>query len=478
MTTRINTNVSSLVAQTHLLRSNDLLQESLTRLSTGLRINTGADDPAGLIASETLRRDITSVEKAVSNTERAVQLIATADSALDEVSGILNDIRGLVVEAANVGVLSDEQVAANQLQVDSSLDAINRISQVTTFQGRKLLDGSLDFIVDSGDANLTDLNIRQANFGTAAQIAVDITVTTAATRATLSVGAGAFGGAGNSIEDNLTIRITGSKGSEVFTFQAGATNTQIISAIDGVTDATGIDASTTGADLVLTSTDYGSGAVVEIEVIEEDTANGANFTATLGDTIDRNTGADVVATVNGVTANGDGNNLSTNTSTLALGASVAANFTGSITFNIIGGGATFQLGPNVVSNQQIGVGVTSVNIAELGGSSGRLYELRSGQDKALDTDVTGAQLIVDEAITEVAQLRGRLGAFERTTLGANIRSLNSTLVNLSDAESSIRDADFAKETAKLTKAQILVQAGTAVLGIANQNPQNVLGLLR
>src|SRR6187431_1859359 len=106
---RINTNVSSLVAQTSLGRANSQLQTALTRLSTGLRINSGKDDPAGLIASENLRRDITAIGKAITNTERANQLIATADSALSQVSNLLNDVRGLVTEAANSGVLSDEQ---------------------------------------------------------------------------------------------------------------------------------------------------------------------------------------------------------------------------------------------------------------------------------------------------------------------------------------------------------------------------------
>ena len=121
------------------------MQQALTRLSTGLRINSGKDDPAGLIASESLRADITSIDKAISNSTRANLLIGTADSALGQVSSLLNDIRGLVVEAANVGTLSTEQIEANQLQVDSSLEAINRIAQTTTFQGRRLLDGSLAF---------------------------------------------------------------------------------------------------------------------------------------------------------------------------------------------------------------------------------------------------------------------------------------------------------------------------------------------
>src|SRR5882757_10334731 len=138
MSTRINTNVSSLIAQNTLSRSNADLQQSLTRLSTGLRINTGKDDPAGLIASENLRSDITSITKAISNTDRANEVIATADSGLGQASDLHNNIRGLVTEAANEGALSTDQVKANQLQIDSSLEALNRIAQTVTFQGRKL----------------------------------------------------------------------------------------------------------------------------------------------------------------------------------------------------------------------------------------------------------------------------------------------------------------------------------------------------
>ena len=148
-----------------------------------------------------------------------------------------------------------------------------------------------------------------------------------------------------------------------------------------------------------------------------------------------------------------------------------------VAFTISGGGAVFQLGPDVVSNQQARIGIASIATAKLGGPSGRLFELRSGNSRALDTDVNGAAQLVDEVITKVTQIRGRLGAFQRTTLESNILSLQDTLENLTAAESSIRDADFASETAALTRAQILVQSGTSVLAIANQNPQNVLALL-
>lgn len=688
---RINTNVSSLIAQTNLGRSNSQLQVALNRLSTGLRINSGKDDPAGLIASENLRRDITAADKAISNSERANQFIATADSALAQISNLLNDIRGLVTEAANTGILSDEQIAANQLQVDSSLEAIDRISQVTTFQGRKLLDGSLDFQTTyaSGGASVLDLEITQANLGVAGSVDVTVDITAAATQASITntgfspsaatqatgtvtltsasltvsaVAAGAADGvagnatdivfqaaadivqsagtltlstgtidltaaAGGTAYDNLTIviadatgatsaaydsgtntltisvddggsgdttqdiadaidaegtfttanvtggavaydpldnatllnqtaggddgttgavyagstitvdvavnatvaqvataidgladfsasalsggvtafdtadfaapflnqlsggadagtsdvldadlvvKIAGTTGSEVFTFQAGATLSQVVNAVNLVSDSIGVEATAGTGAIEFRSTAYGSDAFVDFEVIDEGTGGG--FETGLSAT--RATGTDVVANVNGFSANGDGNTLSINTAVLDFSLTVADGSSTDVNFTIGGGGALLQLGPNVVGNQQARIGVGSVNTAKLGGVDGRMYQLRSGGTAALDTDPTTAYRITDAAITKVTSIRGRFGAFQRTTIETNIASLKDTITNLTEAESSIRDADFAKESAALTRAQILVQSGTAVLQIANQSPQQVLALLR
>ena len=586
--TRINTNVSSLMAQKTLAKSNVSLQTSLTRLSTGLRINVGKDDPAGLIASEALRSDITSTQKAITNSQRANQMIGTADSALGQASSLLNDIRGLVTEAANVGALSDQQIAANQLQVDSSLEALNRISQTTSFQGKRLLDGSLDFIT-TATANfddVTDMNIDQASLGTTGSMAVEVAITAAATQAeitatvaatgaaiatfdwepiagnTLTIEAPAAGSAYNgvdvvlvedagivataaeanynSVTSTLTIKVSsigatdttmatilaaieadtdftasgdagdytsgtvvsgtvvgelgddtvgadassgltgalvfelrGTKGTEVFNFADDTTGAQMAAAINLVSDATGVTAvygNPVVTTLYLTSTDYGEGAFVEYKEISD--AGAFTPSAT------RVTGTDIAATVNGVTADGDGNTLTINTATLDMTTTIAAGETDTIQFSITGGGALFQLGPDVVSNQQARVGITSVNAGSLGGTSGRLFTLGSGGTNALATDATTAAEIVDQVIAKVTSLRGRLGALQRTTIDSNINTLSDTLENLTDAESSIRDADFAAETASLTRAQILVQSGVSVLGIANSNPQNVLALLR
>jgi flagellin len=701
---RINTNVTSLVAQNILGRSNKSLEQALSRLSTGLRINSGKDDPAGLIASENLRSDISSIQKAISNTDRANQVIATADSALGQVSSLLNDIRGLVTESANSGALSDEQIAANQLQIDQSLEAINRIAQTTKFQGRTLLNGSLDFTISAGAnySNITNLRVDQANLGATGELAVAVEVTTAATQASVQVtnidlstaaaqavnsaavtatqieatdgvityGTGtltiealaggdaegaegndvatvtiAYGGVAgavytaatntlavtvvpadgaadvtdivnainagadfdatvganalvnqaaatpislttslsggqdastdtititsaentndynatglvfiqdttlaantavasyNSDDDNIEVRINGTRtyaqiataigalddftaaattgtgvvngdalglddaslaavvtnttagnpgglsedvvfelsgatGAEVFNFQAGTTLDSVVNAINLFTDATGVTASGATTTLTLSSSAYGSNAFVDVKVLSEDSTG--DFTTAISQGT-RGTGTDALARINGLLATANGNALSVNTAALDVSIELEAAFTGTINFDITGGGALFQLGPDVVSNQQVRIGINSLNTARLGGSAGKLYELQSGGDSALAEDPTTAASIVEEAINQVTNLRGRLGAFQRTLLETNKNALSDTLVNLTDAESAIRDADFAAETAALTRAQILVQSGTTVLSIANQNPQNVLALLR
>ena len=469
---RINTNVSALLSQQRLGRANESLQTSLSRLSTGLRINNGKDDPAGLIASTNLRRDITVVSKAISNSEQAGRLIGTADSALGEVSSLLDDIRGLVSESANSGVLSDDQIAANQLQVDSSLEAIDRIAQSTTFQGKNLLDGSLGFIVGSltNSSSVSELKIDQATIGSSGALAVDVDITTAATQASLTVASSAF-----NLGDDLVVQISGASGAEVFAFESGSQITQAVNAINLVTDSTGITATNASGVLTLTSSAYGTDAFVAVEVISE--GSGGSFATDIGNTSVRDAGSDIEATVNGIQASGDGNTLSINSSVLDLQATVADGSSTDFSFSIDGGGAVFQLGPEVVNNQQARIGIDAINTGKLGGTSGRLYQLRSGQTADLDTDTSTAANIVDDAINKIGNIRGRLGAFQATTIQSNITALQDTLVNLTDAESAVRDADFAAESAALTRSQILVQSGTSVLAIANQNPQNVLALL-
>src|SRR5829696_5192920 len=125
---RINTNVASLTAQRGLQRSQKSLNETLQRLSSGLKINRGADDPAGLIASESLRSELTGINQAIDNSTRPGNVVSTTEGALSEVASLLLNIKSLVVQAANSGALSVEEIQANQLQVDSAVASITRIS--------------------------------------------------------------------------------------------------------------------------------------------------------------------------------------------------------------------------------------------------------------------------------------------------------------------------------------------------------------
>ena len=276
----------------------------------------------------------------------------------------------------------------------------------------------------------------------------------------------------NRVHDRV-IQLTGASGSETFTFGTGTTQQAMADAINGVADSIGITAAVSSGNLVLTSSEFGTKGIIDIKVLSEGTS-GSYKTNNEG----RSAGTDAVATIDGTTANSEGNKLSINTKTLDVTATVAAGTTGTMSFTIDGGGANFQLGKDVVTGEQARIGIGSFSSGALGNATdGFLYSIRSGETRALATDSIGAQKVVDDVISYVAKARGRLGAFSSTTLESNKVALGDYLANLTEAESSLRDADFAKESAALTRAQILVQSGTSVLAIANQNPQNVLSLL-
>ena len=149
----------------------------LERLSTGLRINRGSDDPAGLIISERIRSDIQAIEQGIKNGERASTVIATTEAALAEVNDLLNSIRALIVESANTGANSKEERDANQLQIDSAIDSISRISNTASFGQLKLLDGSRDYTLSGVSSNAIETaRVNKASFVSAAQLDVEVDV--------------------------------------------------------------------------------------------------------------------------------------------------------------------------------------------------------------------------------------------------------------------------------------------------------------
>ncbi len=195
----------------------------------------------------------------------------------------------------------------------------------------------------------------------------------------------------------------------------------------------------------------------------------------------RTSGADAVATINGALTVGDGLNLQLNTSGLNMSMTLDKTFgAGQTQFAITGGGAKFQLGAQVTTNQQVSVGIGSVSADKLGnGVAGYLSDIvTGGSSSVVGGQNEQASAIIQAAISQVAVLRGQLGAFQKNTLETNQNSLNIALENVTSSQSTIADADFAQETSNLTRAQILTQAGTSVLSTANSQPQAILSLLQ
>jgi flagellin len=515
---RINTNVPSVIAQANLGRTQAELQVRLERLSTGLRINRGKDDPAGLIISERIRSDIEGVNQGIANSSRASAMISTTEGALAEINDLLNSIRSLIVQSANTGATSEAEREANQLQINSAIDSITRISNTATFGGLKLLNGSLDYQLSGVDrAEISKVRVNNATFinNTAVQVDVDV-VGSAQTGALFYNGGTTPPGVALS---GLSLEVSGPTGVEVIQVQSGASLTQIVQGVNNVSALTGVRASVINGNansgIVFESVDFGSRSFVSVKRLAPPPASQDSWSlykfaggvprsadapfpwSTLigsGELIggDRDNGQDVQALVNGTLATGDGLNLKVNSPALGLDltlqAPAATTPSGTSTiFHVTGGGALFQLGPDVTALQQATFGIQSVAASQLGGTfTGATVEflssLKSGQSNSVAASVRRnnfkpASDLLGTAIDEITILRGRLGAFERNVLETNTRSLQSQFENLTASNSVIRDADFATETSLLTRAQILASAGTSTLTLANQQAQQVLQLL-
>ena len=489
--TSINTNVPAMIAQRVLAFQNKGLVTSLERLSTGLRINRGKDDPAGLIASENLRASMNAISAAIGNAQRAEQVVNVAEGGLQEISNLLVELQSLVGKSANEAGTSQEEKDANQLQIDSILQTIDRLANSTSFQGIKLLNGNFDYTTSGVTKTLlTDVTINSAKLAKDATLEVSVTTLVSAQTAGvfLSTG-GTFSGGG---QGGITIEVTGNEGVQQFTFASGSTQASIVSAINSFKDAIGVSASVAGATsagrIELRSSNFGSTEFVRIKELDAPTGKDYIYSAESGgsSTDDlKDTGQDGTVLINGIQATTDG--LSARVSSAGfdvavsiLGTSALNTINGSTTFTITGGGANFNLSPDVNLAGKVSIGIETVTTGNLGKSSvGFLSDLKSGGDSnVVNGDLTAAQQVVNESIKQVSSLRGRLGAFQKNVVGSTITSLGATLENTAAAESTIRDADFAIETAELTRRQILSQAATQSLIIANAQPQSVLQLLQ
>ena len=464
----INTNVSSLIAQRSLAENNQSLNTSLQRLSTGLQINTGADNPSGLIAVQSFNQENTGLTTAISNAGLASNVVGTAEGGLSVVSNLLTQLQGLVGQAANSGGLSADQVSADQLQVDSILNTINRIAANTKFEGTNLLNGNLDYVTSGLHTSaLQNIQLNSALLHDTGAVQVNVDVNKAATKGSLTSTQATVTSSG------VTLEINGNLGSVQLSFASGTTAATIASSINAVTNQTGVTASGNSSGLSLISSNYGSSQFVSVKA--------AAGTYTFAGTSSKGTNAGV--TVNGAAANVQGLHVTYSDAGLDVNFDLATGLNTPAqtqTFYITGGGANFALGPQVNDAGRASIGIANISTASLGdATNGYLDSLSTGGPNSLtSSNLNTAQNILTRSIQQVSDLRGRLGAFQDYTIGSTVNALNVAFENSSAAESSIQDTNFASETSNLTRAQILSQSATTVLAQANSAPQQALTLLK
>lgn len=382
MAQTINTNVASLNAQRNLNRSQGLLNQSLERLSTGLRINSAKDDAAGLAISERFTTQIRGINQAVRNASDGISLSQTAESALGELTNNLQRIRELAVQSANATNSASDRDALNA-EVIERLAEVDRIAKQTSFNGVKVLDGS---------------------FGTA----------------TFQVGANV----GETIAVSLTTDVTAAA--------IGTVNTNTGAAFD-MSD-------TTATNFV--TLEFGDGV-----------------TADLYGTVDVAAGATVQEAADAINnANVDGVAAFVNASGQLQVLSDIGDVT--MTETVAAGANTLGLAGVVTADEAVSAATTLAGL---------------GIDTVANANFAIAR--IDSALTAVNGLRGNLGAIQNR-FESTIINLQTVSENLAASRGRIQDADFAAETAALTKAQILQQAGVAVLSQANAQPQLALSLLQ
>ena len=480
---RINTNIAALGALRNLDSTQSGMTTTIGRLSSGLRINTAADDPAGLIISEGMRSQLRGLEQAVRNSQDAVNMSKTAEAALDEVQRLLRDIRALSVHSANTAVVDAATLQANQTQVRSTIQSINRIAEQTQFGNKRLLDGTAGVM-----ANVTAVNDLSSIYmgGTFAGLPIQ---SGSITMAKVTQGTRASATLGNSFASASTIvTATGSFVINGYSFTSNGTETvqSLVSKINAMASTTGVSAQISGAgpvSIVLNQNTYGSQHSINFFDPSNILHNAASASSTGVDavfnvTVTTSAGVTTVPFTGGRGPKESGLKLSD-----SYGNSIVVSEDGNATLTgaaalvgqVTAGAVQFQIGANTGQSVQFSLPVIFAN---------RLGTNAVGGKTLADLDLTtpqGAQdamRIIDDAIQQLAQLRGELGSFQANFLDSTVRSLAVAAENLTSTESQIRDADMAKEITEFTRLQILNQSGMSVLAQANQLPQGVLQLLQ
>ncbi|WP_213764670.1 flagellin [Caballeronia sp. dw_19] len=495
----INSNLNSLVAQQNLNTSQSALSQAITRLSSGKRINSAADDAAGLAISNRMQTQINGLNQGVSNANDGVSMIQTASSGLAQITSSLQTIRTLAVQASS-GSLSASDQAALQQEVAQQIAEVSRVASQTNYNGKNVLDGSAGNVSFQIGANVGQtISLNLSNGVSAAQLGTGLPAS-GATLGSLSglsldsTGAAAAAGATPAI---TTINVLADgKGGFTFTDQnnqtlSGSVSTALFGPLTGTTG--------TGTSLTLIPQGALSGTTTQTTALtaattalgDINTANSVANAATAGFTLgtvaglslDANgaavtTGASITSIT--VKTDGTGNFSFTDQNGAALGApAVAALFGQTAGTLLVPSALSFKAGGALASvagfsgganPSAAAAGISAVNANNAPPTVANInVSTTNGANAAMES--------IDNALQTVNNIQATLGAAQNrfTSLSAAQQSQST---DLSGAQSQITDADFAQETANLSKAQVLQQAGISVLAQANSLPQQVLKLLQ
>ncbi len=486
----LNTNIAALIAHHGLLRANADLNLRLERITTGLRINRGSDDPAGLVRADRLALQLRGLSAGIAAAEQGSALIAAADAQLAAIADRLETLRGLVSESGDLPAPSPGE---RQIAIDAELAGISALANTAVYGDRRLLDGSLDYITRLFDrSRISSLEIHQADLA-AGPVVFSLDVDTAAERASLvtPVNAGSF--TGGILTEDITLEIRGPRGNQTVSFASGATSTIMVTAINELRDQTGIEAATivqSGVTcLEFRSQEYGSSQFVEVTPVAGTGSAWVTYDVVGGNPATIDHGVDVGGLVNGRRWQGDGLSIYFNSPALVFSATLTETYArapGATTESVYvsGGGIAYQVGPGSTSNDRVFFGIRAVTPSSLGQIQGIdkstrvLSMLATGEPLAVGSgDPNDAIRVVEKAIEEISRLRARLGAIDATRLGGMVETLQSAVEAVTIGEDRIRGADAAEETSALVRAQILSEASISMIGAANSTAQSLLRLL-
>jgi flagellin len=517
MAATINTNVASLTAQRNLGMSQASLNTSIQRLSSGLRINSAKDDAAGLAISERFTSQIRGLNQAVRNANDGISLAQTAEGALASSGNILQRVRELAVQSANATNSASDRQALNA-EVNQLTSELDRIAKTTDFNGRKLLDGSFTSAAFQVGANANQtITATSSNFSTSAYGNYRVggaaaTTTGGAGDLTLGSAAGAVvaqGALGASGIAGGTIEINGAYGSETITYGAEASAKDMAALVNAQTEKTGVSA-TARTEIGLGGLTAGSSYTLKLA---SDNANPVTISFTIGATLNNDGLSDAAKAFNdaaaktGVTArvndtgdglvltNAAGNDVKVMNDSVAANTIDVTNADGSALAGGAGAGIVGMEGAGAFGTDDlVATGQITLDssksfsaVDSAGNASGGFLlaatstasQIQTVQNMDVST-VDGANrtlAIVDAALSAISGQRASYGALQ-ARFESTVNNLQSTSENTSAARGRILDADFAAETANLSRSQILQQAGTAMVAQANQLPQGVLSLLR